>query len=159
MGYESRSRSRGRGRDQDRGRESEPTGKSVLVKNLNYSTSIETLKREFEKFGEVKDVYVPMDFRSQRPKGFGFVEYYKSEHAAEAVSDMDQYRIDGNNVHVCIAQNRRKSPTAMRRREGGGNRRRSPSQRRRRSNSRRRHRRSRSSSRSESSRSPSRRRY
>jgi len=119
MGGRSDSRSRGRGRARSRSRSNkeEPTGKSVLVKNLNYATTVETLREEFQKFGEIKDVYVPVDFNTRQAKGFGFIEYAKREDASEAVREMDEVKVGGNNIRVCVAQNRRKSPASMRRRE------------------------------------------
>lgn len=124
--YDSRSRSRGRSRggkgtgfygenryagDRNLG------GQSVLVKNLNYKTEATHLRSHFEKFGSLKDVYIPTDFYTRQPKGFGFVEFYESKDASKAVQDMDGANVDGNNLIVCIAQNRRRSPNAMRQRE------------------------------------------
>lgn len=129
MGYHSRSRSPIKRGPASSGNQHSSTGKSILVKNLNFKTNADGLKRDFERFGDIKDVYIPLDYRSQRAKGFGFIEFYHSEDAHNAVADMDQARIEGNTVHVCIAQNRRKSPTAMRHRDNrdGGRGHRSPS--------------------------------
>jgi len=46
---------------------------SVLVRNINRSTSTDTLKEVFGKIGEVKDVYIPRDYHTREPKGFAFV--------------------------------------------------------------------------------------
>jgi RNA recognition motif-containing protein len=45
----------------------------------------EEVRRFFEKFGEVRDVYLPLDYRSRRPRGFGFIEFTSNEEAKEAL--------------------------------------------------------------------------
>lgn len=69
------SRDRGRGgygredsrdRDRDRGRDSGVPGKvSLLVRNLTFRTRVDDVKRLFTDFGDVRDVYLPLDFGTQ----------------------------------------------------------------------------------------------
>jgi len=33
----------------------------------------------FLRYAEVKDVYLPKDYRSGKPRGFGFVEFFSRE--------------------------------------------------------------------------------
>ena len=47
--------------------------KSVILQN--YRTSPDDVKRAFSKYGEVKDVYLPLDYYTRKPRGFGFVEF------------------------------------------------------------------------------------
>ncbi|CBZ53832.1 CBR-RSP-4 protein, related [Neospora caninum Liverpool] len=101
------------------------TGCSLLIRNLCFETSPDRVRQIFEKFGRVRDVYLPLDHFTKRPRGFGFVEFYEEAAAQEAMREMDRTMIDGNEVYVIIAQDRRKSPETMRRhleqtRRGGG---------------------------------------
>ncbi|EPT28433.1 RNA recognition motif-containing protein [Toxoplasma gondii TgCatPRC2] len=91
------------------------TGCSLLIRNLCFETSPDRVRQIFEKFGRVRDVYLPLDHFTKRPRGFGFVEFYEESTAQEAMREMDRTMIDGNEVHVIIAQDRRKSPETMRR--------------------------------------------
>lgn len=69
------SRDRGRGgygredsrdRDRDRGRDTAVPGKvSLLVRNLTFRTRVDDVKRIFGDFGDVRDVYLPLDFGTQ----------------------------------------------------------------------------------------------
>lgn len=67
------SRDRGRGgygredsRERDRGRDSGVPGKvSLLVRNLTFRTRVDDVKRIFNEFGDVRDVYLPLDFGTQ----------------------------------------------------------------------------------------------
>lgn len=58
--------SRDRDRDRDRGRDSGVPGKvSLLVRNLTFRTRVDDVKRIFTDFGDVRDVYLPLDFGTQ----------------------------------------------------------------------------------------------
>ncbi|AFZ81246.1 RNA recognition motif domain-containing protein [Theileria equi strain WA] len=91
------------------------TGYSLLIRNLRYSTSPQIVKETFERFGRIRDVYLPLDYNTRRPRGFGFVEYYEKEDVLEAVKAMDNADLDGSVITCCLAQDRRKSPNSMRR--------------------------------------------
>lgn len=65
------SRDRGRGgyredsRERDRGgRDSGPEKVSLLVRNLTFRTRPEDVRRIFSDFGDIRDVYLPLDFGS-----------------------------------------------------------------------------------------------
>ena len=99
-----------RGRRDDRGEST-----SVLVRRVNFRSSSEDLKKAFSEFGEVLDVYLPLDYHSRRPRGFGFVQFAKLEDAEAAIRSLDGTEIDGSRVEVVLAQQNRKSPGTMRR--------------------------------------------
>lgn len=48
---------------------------SLKVDNLTYRTTPEDLRRVFEKYGEVGDIYIPRDRFSRESRGFAFVRY------------------------------------------------------------------------------------
>lgn len=83
----------------------------------------------FGRIGDVRDVYIPLDYHSQQPKGFAFVEYATPDQAREARDEMDRFVMKGRELEVVFAQERRKTPNEMRgrvvdggscRRGGGG---------------------------------------
>ena len=88
---------------------------SVLVRHLNFRTTVDELRKIFGEFGEVVDVYLPLDYHTRRPRGFGFVQFSKADDAEAARRSVDQTEIDGSRVEVVIAQQNRKSPGTMRR--------------------------------------------
>ncbi|PWS21340.1 hypothetical protein DKP78_24105, partial [Enterococcus faecium] len=71
------------GRDRDL-----PT--SILVRNLRRDCRPVDLRRPFGKFGRVNDIYLPRDYYTGEPRGFGFIQYYDPEDAADA-----KYHKDG----------------------------------------------------------------
>ena len=54
----------------------------VFVGNLDFNTTREDLEALMSQAGQVKDVYLPTDRETRRPRGFAFVEYSSDEEAA-----------------------------------------------------------------------------
>lgn len=90
---------------------------SLLVRNLKYETSPEKLRSAFSKFGEIRDVYLPLDYYTKKPRGFGFVEFFSHSDADEAMREMFGYELDGNKIEVFVAKHGRSDPYQMRSRE------------------------------------------
>ncbi|XP_023644798.1 serine/arginine-rich SC35-like splicing factor SCL33 isoform X2 [Capsella rubella] len=120
---------RGYGR---RGRSPSPRGRyggrsrdlptSLLVRNLRHDCRQEDLRRSFEQFGPLKDIYLPRDYYTGDPRGFGFVQFEDPADAADAKYHMDGYLLLGRELTVVFAEENRKKPTEMRLRERGGGR-------------------------------------
>ncbi|GAV86136.1 RRM_1 domain-containing protein [Cephalotus follicularis] len=114
-GYGRRRRSPSpRGRYGGRGRDL-PT--SLLVRNLRHDCRPEDLREPFGRFGRLKDVYLPRDYYTGEPRGFGFVQYIDSADAAEAKYHMDGYVLHGRELTVVFAEENRKRPAEMRQRD------------------------------------------
>ncbi|KAK6163759.1 hypothetical protein DH2020_000623 [Rehmannia glutinosa] len=93
---------------------------SLLVRNLRHDCRPEDLRRPFGQFGPVKDIYLPRDYYTGYPRGFGFVQYVDPADAAEAKYQMDGQILHGRELTVVFAEENRKKPTEMRARERGG---------------------------------------
>lgn len=100
-------------------RDDGPPGVSLLVRNLSYEITNHDLQAAFGRIGEVKDVYIPRDYHSQKPKGFAFIEFSTPEGASEARKEMDKFNMKGRELEVVYAQEKRKTPNEMRGRLGG----------------------------------------
>ncbi|EXB71434.1 Serine/arginine-rich splicing factor 10 [Morus notabilis] len=116
-GYDRRGRSPSpRGRHGGRGRDL-PT--SLLVRNLRHDCRQDDLRRPFGQFGPLKDIYLPKDYYTGEPRGFGFVQYVDPTDAAEAKYHMDGQVLLSREVTVVFAEENRKKPSDMRQRERG----------------------------------------
>ncbi|GLT77685.1 hypothetical protein SLA2020_492490 [Shorea laevis] len=103
-----RDRYGGRGRDL-------PT--SLLVRNLRHDCRAEDLRGPFGQFGRIKDIYLPRDYYTGEPRGFGFVQYIDPADAADAKYQMDGCVLLGRELTVVFAEENRKKPSEMRARE------------------------------------------
>ncbi|PWA34919.1 serine/arginine-rich SC35-like splicing factor SCL30A [Artemisia annua] len=90
---------------------------SLLVRNLRLDCRPEDLRRPFGQFGPLKDIYLPRDYYSGEPRGFGFVQYVEPADAAEAKYQMDGQVLQGREMTVVFAEDNRKKPSDMKIRE------------------------------------------
>ncbi|KAG8373005.1 hypothetical protein BUALT_Bualt12G0126000 [Buddleja alternifolia] len=134
--HRSRSRSRSPARrkryDDRRSDRRSPAPSGLLVRNISLRARPEDLRVPFERFGPIKDIYLPKNYYTGEPRGFGFVKYRYPEDAAEAKSHLDRSVIGGREIRIVFAEENRKTPLEMRRvtprtSSRGSHRRRSPS--------------------------------
>ena len=83
----------------------------VFVGNLNYETTQTQLQELLADVGEIKDVYLPADRVTGRPRGFAFVEFSSPEEAQEAIEKFNDYEFNGRKLRVNEAEDRpRRAP-------------------------------------------------
>ncbi|KAG3271907.1 serine/arginine-rich splicing factor 2-like [Ictidomys tridecemlineatus] len=77
---------------------------SLKVDNLTYRTSPNTLRRVFQKYGPVGDVYIPRDRFTKKSRGFAFVRFHHKHHAEDAMDALDGIVLDGRELRVQMAR-------------------------------------------------------
>lgn len=83
----------------------------IFVGNLNYETTQTQLQELLGQAGEIKDVYLPADRISGRPRGFAFVEYSTEEEAKVAIEKFNDHDLGGRKLRVNEAEDRpRRAP-------------------------------------------------
>ncbi|HEU4521742.1 MAG TPA: RNA-binding protein, partial [Thermoanaerobaculia bacterium] len=78
----------------------------VFVGNLDFNTTKTEVQTLFAEAGEVRDVYLPTDRESGRPRGFAFVEFASEEQAAAAIQKFNGYQLSGRTLRVNAAEDR-----------------------------------------------------
>ncbi|KHN41094.1 Serine/arginine-rich splicing factor 12 [Glycine soja] len=89
---------------------------SLLVRNIPLDCRPEELRVPFERFGPVRDVYIPKDYYSGEPRGFAFVQFVDPYDASEAQYHMNRQIFAGREISVVVAEETRKRPEEMRHR-------------------------------------------
>merc|ERR1712142_1367904 len=56
----------------------------------------------FEKYGDVGDVYIPLERGSGRSRGFAFVRYYDKRDAEDAMDALNGRTYDGRDLRITI---------------------------------------------------------
>lgn len=79
----------------------------LFVGGLSWDTNDASLNQAFSRFGDVTDAKVVLDRETGRSRGFGFVTLVDSEHAQDALREMDGATLDGRQIRVNEAQDRR----------------------------------------------------
>lgn len=81
-------------------------GSKVFVGNLDYNTRREEVQTLFAEVGEIRDVFLPTDRETGRPRGFAFVEFASEEDAAKAIEKFNGYQLGGRALRVNAAEDR-----------------------------------------------------
>ncbi|KAI3519924.1 hypothetical protein L1887_09144 [Cichorium endivia] len=89
---------------------------SLLVRNIPLNCRPEELRVPFERFGVVRDVYLPKNYYTGEPRGFAFVQFVDAYDAGEAQYHMNGRMFAGREISVVLASESRKRPEEMRRR-------------------------------------------
>jgi RNA recognition motif-containing protein len=82
-------------------------GTRLYVGNLPFSVDESALRSLFEQNErKVEEVKLITDRDTGRPRGFGFVEMGSSEHADQAIQELNGHSMDGRNLTVNEARER-----------------------------------------------------
>src|SRR3989338_10637969 len=82
----------------------------LFVGKLPYSTTDQQLSDLFSKAGKVVSAKVISDKYSGQSRGFGFVEMSSEEEAKKAVTEFNNYNLDGRTIVVNEARPQEERP-------------------------------------------------
>ncbi|MBD3373310.1 MAG: RNA-binding protein [Candidatus Coatesbacteria bacterium] len=81
--------------------------KKLFVGSLSWDTTDETLRTAFASYGEIAEAKVITDRDTGRSRGFGFVTFEDEQDAERAKQELDGSMLDGRNIHVDEARERK----------------------------------------------------
>ena len=70
------------------------------MKNFDEQVNEDKLRELFGQYGELTSVKIGRDEASNKPLGFGFVNFLKPEHAAQAVEKLNEHELNGKKLFV-----------------------------------------------------------
>mmetsp|Transcript_59289 Transcript_59289/g.104281 ORF Transcript_59289/g.104281 Transcript_59289/m.104281 type:complete len:128 (-) Transcript_59289:110-493(-) len=82
----------------------------LYVGGLDDTVTEEVLHAAFIPFGDLKSIQIPKDYKENKTRGFGFVEYELEEDAAAALDNMDGSELYGKVLRCNIAKAMPKLP-------------------------------------------------
>jgi cold-inducible RNA-binding protein len=74
--------------------------KNIFVGNLDFHAPEEALRALFERYGTVNSARIMTDRDTGRSRGFAFVEMANEGEAAQAISALNGYSMDGRALNV-----------------------------------------------------------
>jgi RNA recognition motif-containing protein len=77
---------------------------NIYVGNLPYNIAERDLKTAFEQFGKVSSVEIIMDRRTNRSRGYGFVEMPNDKEAMAAINKLNGNDFHGRRLRVDASQ-------------------------------------------------------
>jgi hypothetical protein len=78
----------------------------LFVGGLDSSTSLESLRAAFARFGVIEDAVIVIDRMTGRSRGFGFVTFTVGAAAQAAMGGMNGFELDGRILRVNNADSR-----------------------------------------------------
>jgi len=84
----------------------------LIIRNLPFKATEDTLKEEFQKYGNILKVYIPRK-PDKKMYGYGFVEFEKKWDASKAIAKMNMTEMLGRPVAVDWAVSREKYKMAV----------------------------------------------
>lgn len=78
--------------------------RTVYVGGLTDEVTERLLNNAFIPFGDIADIQMPVDYESQRHRGFAFIEYENYEDAASAIDNMNDSELCGRTIRVNLAK-------------------------------------------------------
>ncbi|CAL9027068.1 unnamed protein product [Prunus brigantina] len=93
--------------------------KTLFIARLNYESTESRIKREFDVYGPIKRVRLVSDKETNKPRGYGFIEYMHTRDMKAAYKQADGRKIEGRRVLVDVERGRT-VPNWRPRRLGGG---------------------------------------
>ena len=82
----------------------------LFVGNVAFATTQAELEQLFSEVGEIREVFIPTDRDSGRPRGFAFVEYADAAVASEAIQKFDGHELGGRALLVNDAEDKPARP-------------------------------------------------
>ncbi|EDW00902.1 peptidyl-prolyl cis-trans isomerase E [Drosophila grimshawi] len=78
--------------------------RTVYVGGLADEVTERLLNNAFIPFGDIADIQMPVDYESQKHRGFAFIEYENYEDAASAIDNMNDSELCGRTIRVNLAK-------------------------------------------------------
>ncbi|XP_037069915.1 peptidyl-prolyl cis-trans isomerase E-like [Pollicipes pollicipes] len=78
--------------------------RTVYVGGLADEVTEEVIHGAFIPFGDIQDIQIPLDYETEKHRGFAFVEFELAEDALAAVDNMHESELFGRTVRVNLAR-------------------------------------------------------
>lgn len=83
------------------------TKRTIYVGGLAEEVDEKVLNAAFIPFGDIIDVQIPLDYESEKHRGFAFIEFENAEDAAAAIDNMNDSELFGRTIRVNLAKPQR----------------------------------------------------
>ncbi|KAL7271909.1 Multiple RNA-binding domain-containing protein 1 [Rhizina undulata] len=81
----------------------------LFLRNLSYTSTEDDLRNHFLNFGELQEVHLPIDNKTQSSKGFAYVLFKNPAEAVEAFKALDKKIFQGRLLHILAAAPKREN--------------------------------------------------
>lgn len=75
----------------------------LFLRNLLYTSTEEDFRGLFSKYGDLEEVHLAIDTRTNKSKGFAYIQFKNADDAVSAYKDLDKQIFQGRLLHVLPA--------------------------------------------------------
>nr|XP_033809548.1 peptidyl-prolyl cis-trans isomerase E isoform X1 [Geotrypetes seraphini] len=80
------------------------TKRVLYVGGLAEEVDEKVLHAAFIPFGDITDIQIPLDYETEKHRGFAFIEFEMAEDAAAAIDNMNESELFGRTIRVNLAK-------------------------------------------------------
>ncbi|KAK3538073.1 hypothetical protein QTP70_027550 [Hemibagrus guttatus] len=80
------------------------TKRVLYVGGLAEEVDEKVLHAAFIPFGDITDIQIPLDYETEKHRGFAFIEFELAEDAAAAIDNMNESELFGRTIRVNVAK-------------------------------------------------------
>ncbi|XP_043573373.1 peptidyl-prolyl cis-trans isomerase E isoform X1 [Chiloscyllium plagiosum] len=80
------------------------TKRVLYVGGLAEEVDEKVLHAAFIPFGDIMDIQIPLDYETEKHRGFAFIEFENAEDAAAAIDNMNESELFGRTIRVNLAK-------------------------------------------------------
>eukprot|EP00927_Polykrikos_kofoidii_P053092 TRINITY_DN47279_c0_g1_i1.p1 TRINITY_DN47279_c0_g1~~TRINITY_DN47279_c0_g1_i1.p1 ORF type:complete len:127 (+),score=34.44 TRINITY_DN47279_c0_g1_i1:82-462(+) len=78
--------------------------RTLYVGGLAEQVNVDILRASMVPFGDIKTCEIPLDLKTGKHRGFGFVEFQDAEDAEDAIDNMNDSELYGRTLRVNLAR-------------------------------------------------------
>jgi len=86
---------------------------SLYVRPIDETMRPDEVKAHFAQHGHIRDVHIPIDFNTRKPRGFAYIEFQNLNEAQAACDQINKTEFHGKLLYVDFAAGDRKTPGQM----------------------------------------------
>lgn len=84
--------------------------KRLYLRNIPFQITEQDLKDVFSKYGQINEVHIPMNHKTNESFGYGYIAYDTPDSSIMALSKMDGEYFLGRRLHISIAEEKASKP-------------------------------------------------
>jgi len=81
----------------------------LYLKNLPFEISEDEVRALFKKFGEITEIHIPKNYKTNQSFGYGYISFATVESSALALGSVDKTFFQGRKLHISIAEKKQEN--------------------------------------------------
>ena len=84
--------------------------KRLYLRNIPFEITEDDIREKFEKFGEINEIHIPINYKTNKSFGYAYISYETIESSIMAINKMDGQYFMGRRLHISVAEEKYNKP-------------------------------------------------